>query len=135
MAISLDELAKSAQSLKISQDLLDKALVNDPHHIELHRALRDSCIQRFEFCVELAWKTSMRALQLQTRAPAPAVRDMAQNQLISDPNLWFRFLEARNKSSHTYDEDVAQDVFAVLLLFTPELDELIAKLRKLPALP
>jgi hypothetical protein len=52
----------------------------------LHRALRDSCIQRFEFCVELAWNTSIKSLGLDTRAPNPAARGMAQNVLIDDPS-------------------------------------------------
>jgi hypothetical protein len=59
-------------------NLLKKSIVIEPENIELHKALRDSCIQRFEFCIELSWKTSIKILGLQTRAPKPAIREMAK---------------------------------------------------------
>lgn len=80
---------------------------------------------------ELAWKTSMRTLGLQTKAPNPAIRDMAQNQLIDDTQKWFDFLLARNKSSHTYDEDIAKSVYVEVERIIPELDSLIQRLQKL----
>jgi ribosomal protein S12 len=45
-------------------------------------------------------------LGLSTKAPNSAVREMAQNNLIDNPDLWFDFLIARNKTSHTYAEDM-----------------------------
>ena len=71
----------------------------------MHKALRDACIQRFEFCVELSWKTSVRAFGLEIKSPNTAIRDMARNTLIDNTQIWFDFLVARNKTSHTYDEE------------------------------
>ncbi|MEZ4743658.1 MAG: nucleotidyltransferase substrate binding protein [Bdellovibrionota bacterium] len=45
-------------------------------------------------------------------APKTIIREMAQASLIDDPNLWFQFLEARNLSSHTYNEELAERVYA-----------------------
>lgn len=131
MSISFEELIKVTDSLKVSNELLREFFQKEPQNIPLHKALRDSCIQRFEFCVELSWKTSMKVLGLPTKAPNSAIREMAQNNLIDDIQLWFSFLEARNKTSHTYDEDIATSVYSEVARIIPELDQLISKLQVL----
>ena len=60
----------------------------------------------------------------------PAVREMARNNLIEDPQIWFEFIEARNKSSHSYDEDIAQSVFSVIRKFSVEVAKLVSILEK-----
>lgn len=126
---SLSQLVKATESLKTAQQLLSKFIVESPQDIELHKALRDSCIQRLEFCVELSWKTSIKILGLNTKSPNVAIRDMAQNAIIDDPQIWFDFLIARNRTSHTYAEDVAKQVFEEVARLVPELDKLIQKLE------
>lgn len=74
MSTTITELEKAKVSLETS-------IQNDSANTEMHKALRDACIQRFEFCVELAWKVSIKSLGLDTKAPNPAIRDMAQNKL------------------------------------------------------
>ena len=130
MSTTLEELSKAATSLNISRDLLKNAITQEPQNIELHKALRDGCIQRFEFCVELSWKVSMKILGLETKAPNTAIRDMAQNHLIDDPQIWFDFLLARNKTSHTYAEEVAKAVYLEVEKLIPELHQLITRLQK-----
>ena len=78
-----------------------------------------------------ALKISIKILGLNTKSPNIAIRDMAQNNLIDDPELWFEFLLARNKTSHTYNEDVAKQVYQVTLKLSPELKSLISKLEKI----
>lgn len=131
MSITFQELQKAAESLQIAQNLLQQSIAHDPSNIELHKALRDSCIQRFEFCVELSWKISIKMLGLDTKAPNPAIREMAQNHLIDDTQIWFDFLLARNKTSHSYDEDVAKQVYAEVHRLIPEMQKLLTNLAKL----
>ncbi len=131
MAVTIEELEKATKSLEISILLLRDAIQKQNANLELHKALRDACIQRFEFCVELAWKTSIKLLGLEVKAPNPAIRDMAQNKLIDDPQVWFDFMVARNKTSHTYDEDIAKVVYLEVERILPELNKLIGRLRKL----
>lgn len=131
MSATLHELKKASDSLQVAQRLLLEASAKEPANIDLHKALRDSCIQRFKFCVELSWKISIKLLGLDTKAPNPAIRDMAQNKLIDDPQIWFEFLLARNKTSHTYDEDVAKEVYAEVEKLIPELEKLLEKLAQL----
>jgi nucleotidyltransferase substrate binding protein (TIGR01987 family) len=46
--------------------------------------IRDSVIQRFEFCVELAWKSAKKVMGTTTSAPKDVVREMAQSGYIEN---------------------------------------------------
>lgn len=105
---------------------LDEALREPKNSI-----VRDASIQRFEFCVELAWKTSKKMLGTTSSAPKLVIREMADNGLIDQPEAWFAFLEARNLGSHTYKEALAEKVYAVAKDFLPSGQNLLKKLKAL----
>ena len=117
MAVSIEEYSKALRSL-------DEALSLPKNDI-----VRDATIQRFEFCIELAWKTAKKVMGTQSSAPKQVIREMAQNSLIDNVDLWFDFLEDRNLSSHTYDEVLAEKVFASAQRFLGEGKKLEAKLK------
>ena len=93
--------------------------------------IRDATIQRFEFCVELAWKTSRRVLGFKPAAPRVVIRDMANANLIDDADLWFKFLDARNESSHTYKEEIAVRVYQIAKDFLPHGLDLLQRLKNI----
>jgi nucleotidyltransferase substrate binding protein (TIGR01987 family) len=125
------ELKNAINSLKVASQLLQDANKNEPQNIDLHKALRDACIQRFEFCVELSWKTAIKALGLEIKSPNIAIRDMARNNLIDNTDLWFDLLVARNKTSHTYDEDVAVEVYTMTQKSIVHFENLYEKIESL----
>ncbi len=122
--LSITELEKAHTSLK-------EALFT--HHAQmqgqLKDMLRDSVIQRFEFCIELAYKVSLKTLGIPAQAPKPALREMLRSGLIDNLDLWFDFIEARNKSSHTYDEAIANEVMTWIEKFEPEFGILIQRIK------
>lgn len=70
--------------------------------------LRDSVIQRFEFTIELFWKTLRALLQLPPDAGSKTVLQGAyRNGWINDEASWVALVRERNRSSHDYDEDQA----------------------------
>lgn len=95
---------------------LEKALTQPKNEFT-----RDSVIQRFEFCVELAWKTAKKVMGTATTAPKDIVREMAQADYIQNVELWLQSLDMRNLSSHTYKEDLAEQVYIFAKNFHPEL--------------
>lgn len=97
--------------------------------LKMQQAMRDSVIQRFGFTFELAWKTAIKLLGIVETAPKPALREMARSGLIADFQMWFNFLEARNKSSHTYNEDVALAVFKSACEFLEPSQKLLETLK------
>lgn len=117
--------------LSVSFQLFDKAVnkldaaIGQPKD----EFIRDSVIQRFEFCVELSWKVSKKIMGTSTTAPKDVVREMAQNNLISDVKLWLQAIDMRNLSSHTYNEELAEKVYAFAVTFLPELNLLREKLK------
>lgn len=102
--LQLDELKKALERLK-------EALALDKTDI-----VRDSTIQRFEFTVELSWKALQRFLSLsgisEALTPKNVFREGARLGLVDDPEAWIRFVDARNLSSHTYKESLAEEVYA-----------------------
>ena len=94
---------------------------------------RDGCIQRFEYCYELSWKTMKRILNvrgIEVNSPKVTFREAAREGLIDSPEKWFGFLDLRNLTSHTYNEDMANKVFSKLGYFQVELDKLVKNLQK-----
>jgi len=91
---------------------------------------RDATVQRFEFCVELAWKTAKKIMGSNSSAPKTLIREMAAEGLIDDPEVWFIYLNARNESSHTYKEDLAEKVYQIAQQFLPDGQDLLIKCQK-----
>ncbi|MEN0059144.1 MAG: HI0074 family nucleotidyltransferase substrate-binding subunit [Bdellovibrio sp.] len=126
MGVSVLELGKAIKSLEEAISLYQNAKTDMEK-----KAFRDAAIQRFEFSIELSWKTSMKVLGSTTVAAKNAVREMARSNLIDDAEAWLRFIDGRNETSHSYDEDVAQRVYALVLTFLPHAQKLLGKLEQL----
>lgn len=127
MGLSTAVLSKAVDSLLEAMDLHIRASEGSPEQ----RAFRDASIQRFEYCIELSWRVAMKLLGSTTAAAKPAVREMARSNLISTPSAWIEFIEARNNTSHSYDESVAKKVFAAIQNFLPEVKSLQIALQNL----
>ncbi len=95
---------------------------------------RDGAIQRFEFTFELSWKTMKRILSfkgIEVNSPRDVFREAAKQKLIDDPVIWFDFLNKRNLTVHTYNQDCADEIFRSLSAFEQKVDEFIVIIRKL----
>lgn len=80
--------------------------------------IRDSVIQRFEFCWELAWKTLRLKLEAEgiiANTPRETWQQALQAGLIEDGNAWSEAQRKRNLTSHTYDEKLADEVYSYVL--------------------
>ena len=92
---------------------------------------RDASIQRFEFCVELAWKSAKKVMGTNTSAPKQVIREMAQSEYIDDVEFWLNAIDQRNLSSHTYNESLANQVYDFAQSFLPKAQSLLAKLEQM----
>lgn len=99
--------------------------------------IRDACIQRFEYTYELAFKMLKRQLdqelpsreELDQLSFKDVIRVGAERGLIAAPERWFEYREKRNITSHTYDEEKAREVFAVLTDFAADAADLLTRLK------
>jgi nucleotidyltransferase substrate binding protein (TIGR01987 family) len=121
LANALDQLAQGLEEVRTSP------------HSEL---LRDGIIQRFEYSHELCIKFLCRVLEnvFEDRVDSmpynEVLRKGAERGLIADPRSWFRYRLARNKTSHTYDEVIAREVFTVAEPFLQDAAALLQSLHE-----
>jgi nucleotidyltransferase substrate binding protein (TIGR01987 family) len=84
----------------------------------------DGTIQRFEFAVELCWKTFRRLLEAEgvsVATPREAMREAYRAGWLADEDAWLQMLRDRNKSSHLYSEGVARDIYDNIRTYFPEM--------------
>ncbi len=95
---------------------------------------RAGCIQYFEFCFELAWKTIKAVGEQQglneLTSPRACLRQAFASGWISAELLWLEMLDARNRMSHTCKYQDALVVYEQLPAFLPALEELLTTLRQ-----
>ena len=101
--------------------------------------VKDSCIQRFEFTYELSHKFIKRYLEL-TEANPEEIEEMTFQQLIrraterglllNDWESWKDYRKSRGKTSHTYDEETADEVFEDIPVFLKEAEYLYKRLEE-----
>ena len=92
--------------------------------------MRDSAIKRFELAFDLAWKSTKAFSEkegLSCTSPVSCFKEAYRQGLIGYDDIWIKgFVETRNKTVHTYDEKLAEEVYAAL----PNILESFRKLLK-----
>jgi nucleotidyltransferase substrate binding protein (TIGR01987 family) len=92
--------------------------------------IRDGLIQRFEFTYELSHKTLKRYLEAVSATPEQydnmPFQDLIrsgneQALLLGDWLAWKSYRDMRSKTSHTYDEEIAMEVVALIPAFLEEV--------------
>ena len=136
MSLELESLRKAIGALG---DLL--AVGEDHRRMERfteveRNGLRAGVIQYFEFTYELSWNSIKRWLQ-ENRDPSITVgatrrhifRIAAREGLIHDPKGWMEYTNARNLTSHTYKEEIAERVYGEVPAFLRASRQLLATLE------
>jgi nucleotidyltransferase substrate binding protein (TIGR01987 family) len=71
-------------------------------------------IKAFEYTYELAWNTMKNFLEYQGETDIYGSRDTIRKAfnigLIEDGEGWMDMLESRNRTSHTYNEETAEEI-------------------------
>ena len=81
---------------------------------DLDRANIDASIQRFEFSIELFWKLLKKIIFSQGREtiyPKDILKEAYAGHLINNEDLWIQMLNDRNRTSHTYNEKLADEIY------------------------
>ena len=80
--------------------------------------VRDAAIQRFEISFELCWKLLKAHLQeehnVSCTSPRTCLRAAFKNGVISNDPFWIELTVLRNYTVHTYNESLAEYVYAKL---------------------
>jgi nucleotidyltransferase substrate binding protein (TIGR01987 family) len=97
--------------------------------------VRAGVIQHFEYTYELSWKMMKRFMEidegrLKGFTNRALLRRAGELELIDDFHKWREFHEARNLTSHTYDEETAEKVYAAAKEFDVYVEKLISNLKE-----
>jgi len=101
-------------------------------------AARGNLIQSFEFTFESSWKMMKRYIENslgpgdeKINTHKDLYRIAGQRGLISDFYPWLDYRDARNKTSHSYNENIAEEVYRVAKNFKIDLDDFVARIEAL----
>ncbi len=95
--------------------------------------VRDASIQRFEYNFELAWKSVKKFAEKQgveCNSPREAFKTAFRLKLIEDENIWLDMIDDRNRTSHTYNEETADEIYDNLKKYEKAMRSLLEKIKK-----
>ncbi|MDO4224123.1 MAG: nucleotidyltransferase substrate binding protein [Acinetobacter sp.] len=132
-------------SLKLTLQLLDDALSVVNHQAwftqqdeKVQQTLLAGVIQNFEFVYEISLKMIRRQLEQDADNPqtidAASFRDIlrmaGEKGWLADVEAWFHYRQMRNITSHTYDQQKAQQVYQAIATFQRDAQDLLDKLEQ-----
>lgn len=98
---------------------------------------REGIIQRFEYTFELFILTLQDYLKNTGEPPEEVsgktgiLKKALSNNLIKDHDKWRKMLKSRNLTSHTYNEETADEITEdVIHIFFPLMQKLYARLKE-----
>lgn len=123
----------SFEALELATAALEQGLKEQEQYPQL-LTVRDGVIQRFEIVMDVSRQLMIRVLKDVFFLDAASVqkdtiREAAKYGLIADAEAWMGHLAARNRTSHTYDSEIAKQVFAHIPSFLPDAKDLLQRLR------
>ena len=92
----------------------------------------DATIQRFEFTIELFWKLLKKILLskgVSTQYPRDVLQEAYAGNLIDDEQVWLNMMNDRNQTSHSYDEELANQIYERIKTYTPIFSKTLLKLK------
>lgn len=95
-------------------------------------------IQAFEFTHELAWNVMKDYFIFQGTSSITgsrdAVRESFNRGLIADGEGWMEMIKSRNQSSHTYNQQVAEEIVSkILTQYHPLFQAFLVRMQGLAA--
>ncbi len=102
--------------------------------IEENDIALDAAIQRFEFSFELFWKT-LKVLLLdvggiRVNSPKQVLSEAFSQGWINGEQKWLDLLDARNMTSHVYNEQKAEEIYRMIQSNAPMMHTEYAALKE-----
>ncbi|MGA2625237.1 MAG: HI0074 family nucleotidyltransferase substrate-binding subunit [Bacteroidota bacterium] len=81
--------------------------------------VRDSAILRFEIALDLAWKVLKNYLEavhgVVCLSPKGCFRDAFRLGILEYEDRWLTLIDLRNQTAHTYNEQLAEEIYRELV--------------------
>jgi nucleotidyltransferase substrate binding protein (TIGR01987 family) len=124
------------QNFERALALLTEALQGGPS--ALNQLEKEGVVQRFEYTLELAWKTLKDYLEesgivLNAITPRQVIKDAYAARILDDGQTWIDMIDHRNLLSHTYDpvnfEEAVEAIHDRYLTALSQVRDLLATKR------
>jgi len=127
----LENFEKALKRLKEAYLRATNGIMEDDYYF-----FRDSAIQRFEFTVEIFWKTIKIFLKekegIDCRTPKSCIREFFSAGFLDEELtvLLLEMIDDRNLTSHTYKEEIAESIFSRLSKYIDTLEQIVLNLKE-----
>ena len=121
--------------LKAMLNQFEKALkrLSEVLAIQKTDIVRDSAIQRFEFCADLSWKTLKVYLEekkgIISHSPKDCFKQGYAVGIIDYDEMWLKIIDMRNQTSHAYKEELANEIYNQLPQILIYFESLFNKIK------
>ncbi|MFA5703262.1 MAG: HI0074 family nucleotidyltransferase substrate-binding subunit [Advenella sp.] len=123
----------STRAVKMAVAALEQGLREHAEYPHL-QTTRDGVIQRFKFVVDTSRQLLVRVLKhvfnlSEATVQKDTFREVAKLGLVAEAENWIAHVNARNRTSHTYDSAIAEQVFAHVPSVLPDARDLLQRLQ------
>ena len=132
----MDKLSTLESRLKLASLQVEYALTTLSDVLKVpeqsNRIHIDAAIQRFEYTIELFWKFLKHLLAsqgIEALSPKQALKEAFSMKLISNEQVWLNMQNDRNLTSHSYNIELADQIFARIKLYYPLMKSTFQKLK------
>ena len=112
---------KALEKLQQSIEYIREDYQNEEDNLDevLDEMMKEGLIQRFEYTHELAWNVMKDYAYYQGNTEIGGSRDATREafkmNLIKNWHLWMEMIQNRNRTSHTYDKETAEEIYAAII--------------------
>lgn len=114
---ALEKLHQAVEKIKTDFKLDDEGKIDDDEFLD--DIIKEGLIQRFEYTHELAWNVMKDFLgeigEVKMFGSKDATKEAFAAELIKDGEIWMDMVQSRNKTSHTYNEETADEIFLKIM--------------------
>lgn len=129
LGILEQRLLTQLESLKRAVARLEEA-----YSLPITQIGKDATVKRFEFTFELSWKLMQAMCEYRGKqcfGPKHCIRTAAEREFLENPQAWFRYLEARNLTTHVYKKLEADKVYKLAKRFPEAVNHLIEDVERI----
>ena len=112
---------KALEKLQQSIEYIREDYQNEEDNLDevLNEMMKEGLIQRFEYTHELAWNVMKDYAYYQGNTEIGGSRDATREafkmNLIKNGHHWMEMIQNRNRTSHTYDKETAEEIYAAII--------------------
>lgn len=112
---ALHKLSQAVEYINLNFIGEDEPIDDSDFGYVLDEIMKEGLIQRFEYTHELAWYVMKDYASYQGNTNVggsrDATREAFQLKLMTDGKIWMDMIGSRNKTSHTYNGETADEIY------------------------